>query len=169
MLIGNGVDMTCAVFPGTFDPMTLGHMDILRRARDIFGTVIVAVAESAEKKPLLTLDERIALTRELTKDMSGVSVQGFSGLLSDFVVSQGASVVVRGLRPLGDFANEYRMAATNRLLMPGVETVFRMPSAQFQFVKSSLVREIVKMGGSVSAFVAPAATKALAAKLRTRD
>ena len=161
--------MTCAVFPGTFDPMTLGHMDIVRRAAGIFDTVIVAVAESAAKHPLLPLKERVDLARDLTEGMPGVSVEGFSGLLSDFVVSRGASVVVRGMRPVGDFANEYQMAATNRLLMPGVETVFLMPSAQYQFVKGSLVREIVKMGGSVSAFVAPAATKALAAKLRTRD
>ena len=112
--------MTCAVFPGTFDPMTLGHMDIVRRAADIFDTVIVAVAESAAKNPLLTLKERVDLARELTEGMPGVSVEGFSGLLSDFVVNRGASVVVRGMRPVGDFANEYQMAATNRLLMPGV-------------------------------------------------
>lgn len=158
--------MTCAVFPGTFDPMTLGHMDILRRATGIFETVIVAVAESAQKHPLLTLQERIDLIRELTEGMDRVRVEGFRGLLCDFVLSQGASVVIRGVRPVGDFATEYQMAATNRSLMPGVETVFMMPASQYQFVKGSLVREIVKMGGSVSAFVAPAASKALAAKIR---
>ena len=120
--------MTCAVFPGTFDPMTLGHMDIVRRAADIFDTVIVAVAESAAKNPLLTLKERVDLARELTEGMPGVSVEGFSGLLSDFVVNRGASVVVRGMRPVGDFANEYQMAATNRLLI--VHGISRFPTSR---------------------------------------
>ena len=157
--------MTCAVFPGTFDPMTLGHMDILRRATRLFDHVVVAVAESADKHPWLSLSERVALARELTADFEGVRVEGFCGLLRDFVLKEGAQVVVRGVRPLGDFADEYRMAGMNRQLMPGVETVFITADPKFQFVKGSLVREIVKMGGSVSAFLAPAASKALAAKI----
>lgn len=158
--------MTSAVFPGTFDPMTLGHMDVLRRATGLFDSVIVAVAESKEKHTLLTHQERIELTRELTSGMTGVRVEGFSGLLRDFVLSQGARVVIRGVRSIEDFSDECQMAGMNRVLMPEVETLFMMSDPKYQFIKSSLVREIVKMGGSVSAFIAPAASKALAAKIR---
>ncbi len=158
--------MTSAVFPGTFDPMTLGHMDLLRRATGLFDSVIVAVAESKEKHTLLTYLERIELTRELTSGMQGVRVEGFSGLLRDFVLNHGARVVIRGVRSIEDFSDECQMAGMNRVLMPEVETLFMMSDPKYQFIKSSLVREIVKMGGSVSAFIAPAASKALAAKIR---
>ncbi len=158
--------MTSAVFPGTFDPMTLGHMDLLRRATGLFDSVIVAVAESKEKHTLLTHQERIELTRELTSGMKGVRVEGFSGLLRDFVLNHGARVVIRGVRSIEDFSDECQMAGMNRVLMPEVETLFMMSDPRYQFIKSSLVREIVKMGGSVSAFIAPAASKALAAKIR---
>ncbi len=158
--------MTSAVFPGTFDPMTLGHMDLLRRATGLFDSVIVAVAESKEKHTLLSHQERIELTRELTSGMKGVRVEGFSGLLRDFVLNHGARVVIRGVRSIEDFSDECQMAGMNRVLMPEVETLFMMSDPRYQFIKSSLVREIVKMGGSVSAFIAPAASKALAAKIR---
>ena len=158
--------MTSAVFPGTFDPMTLGHMDLLRRATGLFDSVIVAVAESKEKHTLLSHQERIELTRELSSGMKGVRVEGFSGLLRDFVLNHGARVVIRGVRSIEDFSDECQMAGMNRVLMPGVETLFMMSDPRYQFIKSSLVREIVKMGGSVSAFIAPAASKALAAKIR---
>lgn len=146
--------------------MTLGHMDLLRRATGLFDSVIVAVAESKEKHTLLSHQERIELTRELTSGMKGVRVEGFSGLLRDFVLNHGARVVIRGVRSIEDFSDECQMAGMNRVLMPGVETLFMMSDPRYQFIKSSLVREIVKMGGSVSAFIAPAASKALAAKIR---
>lgn len=161
--------MTSAVFPGTFDPMTLGHMDILRRATGLFDSVIVAVAESAQKHTWLTFQERIDLTRELTSDIKGVRVEGFSGLLRDFVLSQGSRVVIRGVRSIEDFSDECQMAGMNRVLMPQVETLLMLSDPKYQFIKSSLVREIVKMGGSVSAFLAPAASKALAAKIRNAN
>lgn len=156
--------MVCAVYAGTFDPMTRGHQDILARAARLFDRVIVAVAESRAKNTLLSHAERIDLARELTKGMAHVEVEGFSGLLCDFVRAHGANVLVRGIRPVGDFDGEYQMAQANRALMPEVETVFLMSAPEVASVKGTLVREIVRMGGNVSAFLEPAATKAVAAK-----
>ena len=153
--------MTCAIYPGTFDPMTLGHLDVLRRASGIFDKVIVAVAESSAKKPLFSLSERIAFVNDLIVDMPNVEVEGFTGLLVDFLRNHGARVIVRGVRDAGDFSDECQMAGANRLLMPEVETVFLASSPKYQSVKGSLVREIVKMGGDVSAFLAPTTTKTI--------
>jgi len=147
--------------------MTYGHLDILKKAVGIFDHVIVAVAESREKCPALAWQERVEIARTLTAGMEHVEIDEFDGLLCDFVRRRGARVIVRGLRAADDFAGEYRMAAANRILMPEVETVFLTPSPEVQHVKGSLVREIVKMGGNVSAFVAPAASKILAEHYRT--
>lgn len=144
-----------AVYPGTFDPMTAGHEDLMRRASSLFGRLMLAVAAAHHKKTLFTLDERLEMATELAAPYSNVQVLSFSGLLRDFVVEHGGRVVVRGLRAVSDFEYEFQMAGMNRQLMPEVETVFLTPSDQFQFVSGTFVREIASLGGDVSKFVAP--------------
>jgi pantetheine-phosphate adenylyltransferase len=144
-----------AVYPGTFDPMTLGHEDLMRRAARLFDGLIVAVAEGHHKRTLFSLDERLEIGREVARDLDTVEVIPFKGLLSDFVTERGAKVVVRGLRAVSDFEYEFQMAGMNRQLMPDVETMFLTPSDQFQFVSGTFVREIAMLGGDVSKFVAP--------------
>ncbi len=158
--------MVRAVYPGTFDPMTLGHLDLLRRAAAIFDTVIVAVAESSRKKPLFSLAERIDLARSQTEDLKNVQVEGFQGLLCDFVLQHEAKVIVRGARAVSDFEYEFQMAGMNRHLMPDVETIFMTPADKYQFVSGTFVREIALLDGDVSEFVAPQVLLALK-KLRT--
>lgn len=145
--------MIRAVYPGTFDPLTLGHDDLVRRASRLFGEVILAVADSQAKKPFFSLEERIAMARETLKDCPNVQVEGFSGLLSDFLKQSGASVILRGLRAVSDFEYEFQMAGMNRKLLPGVETLFLTPSDEFMFVSATIVREISGLGGDVSQFV----------------
>ena len=142
-----------AVYPGTFDPMTLGHEDVVRRATQLFDTVIVAVAAGHHKKAMFSLEERIDMTREAVKGYPQVSVESFSGLLRDFVVARGAKAMVRGLRAVTDFDYEFQLAGMNRTLMPEVETVFLTPSDRYQFVSSTFVREIATLGGEVDKFV----------------
>ncbi len=144
-----------AVYPGTFDPMTLGHADLMRRASRLFGRLILAVAAGHHKKTMFSLEERLAMAQELARQHGNVEVIAFSGLLSDFVVKHGGKVVVRGLRAVSDFEYEFQMAGMNRHLMPDVETVFLTPSDQYQFVSGTFVREIAMLGGDVSKFVAP--------------
>ena len=144
-----------AVYPGTFDPMTLGHADLMRRASRLFGRLILAVAAGHHKKTMFSLEERLAMAQELARECPNVEVIAFSGLLSDFVVKHGGKVVVRGLRAVSDFEYEFQMAGMNRHLMPDVETVFLTPSDQYQFVSGTFVREIAMLGGDVSKFVAP--------------
>jgi pantetheine-phosphate adenylyltransferase len=144
-----------AVYPGTFDPMTLGHQDLIARAGRLFDRLIVAVAVGHHKKTLFSIDERLALAKALAGVHANVQVLAFEGLLRDFVVNQGAKVVVRGLRAVSDFDYEFQMAGMNRQLMPEVETVFLTPSDQYQFVSGTFVREIATLGGDVSKFVAP--------------
>ncbi|HEX5356578.1 MAG TPA: pantetheine-phosphate adenylyltransferase [Aquabacterium sp.] len=144
-----------AVYPGTFDPMTLGHADLMRRASQLFGRLILAVAAGHHKRTMFTIDERLAMAKELARDYGNVEVIAFSGLLRDFVVNNGGKVVVRGLRAVSDFEYEFQMAGMNRQLMPDVETVFLTPSDQYQFVSGTFVREIAMLGGDVSKFVAP--------------
>ncbi len=144
-----------AVYPGTFDPMTLGHADLMRRASQLFGRLILAVAAGHHKRTMFTIDERLAMAKELARDYGNVEVVAFSGLLRDFVVSNGGKVVVRGLRAVSDFEYEFQMAGMNRQLMPDVEAVFLTPSDQYQFVSGTFVREIAMLGGDVSKFVAP--------------
>ena len=156
-----------AVYPGTFDPMTLGHEDIVRRATQLFGRVIVAVAAGHHKKALFSLNERMDMAREAVKDYPQVEVASFSGLLRDFVVAQGAKAMVRGLRAVTDFDYEFQLAGMNRSLMPHVETVFLTPSDKYQFVSSTFVREIATLGGEVDKFVSPVVNERLMAKVRT--
>ena len=147
--------MIKAVYPGTFDPLTRGHEDLVRRASTLYDGVILAIADSKAKKPYFTLDERIAMAREVLADMKNVQVTGFSGLLTDFVRKQGARVVLRGLRAVSDFEYEFQLAGMNRSLYPDFETIFLTPSEQHMFISATLVREIALLGGDVSKFVDP--------------
>ena len=153
-----------AVYPGTFDPITLGHEDIVRRAADLFDEVIVAVADSTNKHTLFSLDERVALAESVFK-ASNIKVVGFSGLLMQFVQDQGAKMVIRGLRAASDFEYEFQLAGMNRKLYPQFETLFLTPSEQFMFISSSLVREVAMLGGDVHAFVSPMVEDAINKKL----
>ncbi len=144
-----------AVYPGTFDPMTLGHEDLMRRASRLFDRVILAVAAGHHKRTMFTIAERLEIATEICKPYKNVEVMAFRGLLRDFVVETGGRVVVRGLRAVSDFEYEFQMAGMNRQLMPDVETVFMTPSDQYQFVSGTFVREIASLGGDVSKFVAP--------------
>ena len=147
--------MIKVVYPGTFDPLTRGHEDLVRRAAGVFDRVVVAVADSKSKQPFFSAAERIAMTREVLSPFPNVEVTGFSSLLMEFVRAQGAKIVLRGLRAVSDFEYEFQMAGMNRQLMPDVETVFMTPSDQFQFVSGTFVREIANLGGDVSKFVSP--------------
>ena len=143
------------VYPGTFDPITKGHEDIVRRASSLFSEVVVAVAQNTGKKPFFDLSERVAMAQEVLKDCPNVRVIGFPGLLMQFVQEQGARVVIRGLRAVSDFEYEFQLAGMNRKLFPQVESVFLTPSEQYMFISSSLVREVAMLGGDVSQFVSP--------------
>ena len=144
-----------AVYPGTFDPMTLGHEDLMRRASKLFDKLIVAVAAGHHKRTMFNVDERLEIAREIAKSYGNNEVVPFRGLLRDFVVDNGGNVVVRGLRAVSDFEYEFQMAGMNCQLMPDVETLFLTPSDQYQFVSSTFVREIASLGGDVSKFVTP--------------
>ncbi len=156
-----------AVYPGTFDPMTLGHSDVIRRAAQLFDRVIVGVAAAHHKKTMFTLDERIGMVREVMHDQPNVSVESFSGLLRDFAVGRDAKVVIRGLRAVTDFDYEFQLAGMNRSLMPDVETVFLTPSTAYQFISSTLVREIAMLGGEAEKFVDPIVATRLQEKIRS--
>lgn len=155
-----------AVYPGTFDPFTRGHEDLVRRASCLFERVIVAVAKSETKKPLFSLSERIELAQTCLFDCHNVSVMGFDGLVVDFLTQHQGRVLLRGLRAVSDFEYEFQMAGMNRTLCPGVETVFMTPSSDCLFLSASVVREIARFGGDVSALVAPNVAQALAGKHR---
>ena len=144
-----------AVYPGTFDPLTRGHEDIVRRAAQLFSEVIVAVAENTSKKSAFTLNERVEMAQAVLAGCPNVRVTGFSGLLMQFVREQGAVAVVRGLRAVSDFEYEFQLAGMNRKLFPEVETLFLTPAEQYMFISASLVREIASLGGDVSQFVSP--------------
>jgi pantetheine-phosphate adenylyltransferase len=144
-----------AVYPGTFDPMTLGHQDLMARASRLFERLIVAVAVGHHKRTMFTIEERLAIAHELAAAYGNVEVLAFRGLLRDFVVENSGQVVVRGLRAVSDFEYEFQMAGMNRQLMPEVETLFLTPSDHYQFVSGTFVREIASLGGDVSKFVAP--------------
>jgi pantetheine-phosphate adenylyltransferase len=142
-----------AVYPGTFDPITHGHTDLVSRAAQVFPKVIVAIAESPHKKPLFSLDERINLSRKEMASLENVEVVGFSNLLVEFVQQIGATVIVRGLRAVSDFEYEFQLASMNRHLAPNVETLFLTPDEDYSFISSSLVKEIARLNGDVSEFV----------------
>lgn len=157
-----------AVYPGTFDPITLGHEDLVRRATYLFDEVIVAVAGSTNKSTLFNLDERVDLARGVFTSFSNVKVVGFSGLLMQFVQDQGAQMVIRGLRAASDFEYEFQLAGMNRKLYPKLETLFLTPDEQYMFVSSSLVREVANLGGDVHQFVSPGVETAIIDKLKAR-
>jgi len=142
-----------AVYPGTFDPITNGHIDLVSRAARVFTRMIVAITESPHKKPLLSLDERILLSRNELSGLENVEVLGFSNLLVDFVQQIGAGVLIRGLRAVSDFEYEFQLASMNRHLAPNVETLFLTPDEEYSFISSSLVKEIARLDGDVSEFV----------------
>jgi pantetheine-phosphate adenylyltransferase len=142
-----------ALFPGTFDPVTLGHLDLVERALEVFGEVIVAVAEGHHKSTLFSLEERVSMFREAARALPGVTVTSFRGLLVDLAKEQGTHVVVRGLRMVSDFEYEYQMALMNRKLDAKIETVFLMPSAKYTFVNSTVIKEIGRFGGRLDGLV----------------
>ena len=159
--------MIKAVYPGTFDPLTRGHEDLVRRAATLFDRVVLAIADSKAKRPFFTLEERSAMAREVLGDLKNVEVVGFSSLLTEFVRKQGARVVLRGLRAVSDFEYEFQLAGMNRSLMPDVETVFLTPSDKYQFISSTFVREIAVLGGEIDKFVSPFVQERLAEKVRS--
>lgn len=158
--------MIKVIYPGTFDPITRGHEDVVRRAAGLFDEVVVAVAAS-RSATLFTLDERVAMAREVFSDFSNVRVEGFNDLLMNYVRAQGARVVLRGLRAVSDFEYEFQMAGMNRSIHPDVETVFLTPAEQYTFISASMVREIARFGGDVSKFVSPSVAAKLVAKKLT--
>ena len=158
-----------AIYPGTFDPLTRGHEDLVRRASRLFDRVIVGVAESRGKRPLFSHDERVDLAREVLAPYSNVTVEGFDCLLMKFVEQRGAHIIVRGLRAVSDFEYEFQMAGMNRNLYPEVETVFLTPGEQYMFVSATMVREIALFGGDVSKFVHPQVNARLAGKAGARS
>ncbi|HEV8094665.1 MAG TPA: pantetheine-phosphate adenylyltransferase [Burkholderiales bacterium] len=158
--------MIRAVYPGTFDPLTRGHEDLVRRASTLFDAVILAVADSRSKKPFFTLDERLDMARQVLADLGNVEVMGFNGLLIDFARQHNARVVVRGLRAVSDFEYEFQLAGMNRNLSPDMETVFLTPSEQHMFISATLVREIAMFGGDISKFVHPIVRAKLAARVK---
>ena len=156
---------TKAIYPGTFDPITLGHLDIVTRAAQMFEHIVVAIAASPSKKPLFTLDERVEMAREVTSHLSNVEVVGFSDLMANFAKAQNANVLVRGLRAVSDFEYELQLAQMNRHLLPTLESVFLMPSEGFSFVSSSLVKEVARHAGDVQAFLPAVVHQALLTRL----
>lgn len=153
-----------AVYPGTFDPITLGHEDIVRRAANLFDQVIVAVAGSTSKQTLFSLKERVALAESVFHG-DNIRVVGFDGLLMQFVQAQGGQMVIRGLRAASDFEYEFQLAGMNRKLYPKLETLFMTPAEEFMFISSSLVREVARLGGDVNQFVSPGVETAIKQKL----
>jgi len=145
--------MVSALYPGSFDPVTRGHIDLVERALQLFDSVTVAVAENISKRPVFDLAERLELLQQVLPDSPGIKVTSFSGLVVDYCREQSISVVVRGLRTVSDFEYEYQMALTNRHMSPQVETVFVMPSPEYSFISSTLIKDIVRHGGDVSDFV----------------
>jgi pantetheine-phosphate adenylyltransferase len=157
-----------AIYPGTFDPITLGHLDVIRRAAKIFDKLIVAVAETGKKKTWFAIEDRVRLVRAATRGLKNVAVERFSGLLMTYVRSRGSRVVVRGLRAFTDFEYEFQMALTNRKIAPDVETVFLMTSESHSYISSTMVREVAELGGDTSSLVPAVVQRALINKLAMR-
>ncbi len=155
-----------AVYPGTFDPITRGHEDLVRRAAGIFDHVLLAIAANPGKAPMFNIDERVALAREVLADISNVQVVSYSGLTVEFARAQGIGVIVRGLRAVSDFEFEFQLANMGRHIAPGVETLYLTPQEQFTFISSTLVREIATLGGSVAEFVHPLVEAAFRRKVK---
>ncbi|MCX8018218.1 MAG: pantetheine-phosphate adenylyltransferase [Rhodocyclaceae bacterium] len=160
--MNNGI----AVYPGTFDPFTRGHEDLVRRAARLFAHVVIGIATSRNKRPIFTLEERVEMARALTADLPNVKVYGFTGLLRDFLRERNANVILRGLRAVSDFEYEFQMAGMNRSLHPDIETLFLTPGEQYMFISATMVREIAFLGGDVSKFVHPLVAERLAEKMQ---
>lgn len=157
-----------AMYPGTFDPITNGHLDLVRRAARIFSRVVIGVASSPHKTPLFNFDERVTLARQAVDGLANVTVDGYDGLTVDYARQHGLQVIVRGLRAVSDFEYEFQLASMNRHLEDSVETVFLTPGEEYTFVSSTFVREVGLLGGDIAEFVHPAVLRALAEKRRQR-
>ena len=157
--------MQRAVYPGTFDPMTMGHVDLVKRASKLFDSVIIAIASSDSKKPMFTLEERIEIGNKIFADDPKVEVTGFSGLLVNFAKDNDANILIRGLRVVADFEYEFQLANMNRAMSPDIESVFLTPKEEYSYISSSLVKEIATMGGDVDRFVDPVTLEALNQKI----
>jgi pantetheine-phosphate adenylyltransferase len=155
-----------AMYPGTFDPITLGHEDLVRRASRLFDRIVVAVAANPSKAPMFSLEERVALAREVLQGFGNVEVTGYEGLTVEFAEKNGLQVIVRGLRAISDFEYEFQLANMNRHLTDDVETAFLTPTEKYTYISSSLVREIASMGGNIAEFVSPSVRKALQARCK---
>lgn len=162
------MDMRTVIYPGSFDPLTNGHMDVIKRATKLFDRVIVAVAESSSKKPFFTLAERKRMLAGVVKDIPNVTATSFPGLLVDFAAKKKACAIIRGLRVVSDFEFEFQMALMNRRLKERIETVFMMPRGKYIYLSSSLVKEVARLGGEVSTFVPDPVQRALRKKLRAK-
>lgn len=163
-MLNSGQDMRTAVYPGSFDPITNGHLDVIERAAKLFDKVIVAVAVNEAKTPLFSMKERIRLVQESVKNLANVQVDTFTGLLIDYVEAHGGEAVIRGLRAVSDFEFEFQLALMNRKLNGRIETIFMMPKETYTFLSSRMVKEIARLGGDIRGFVPPHVAKALAAK-----
>ena len=158
--------MQKAVYPGTFDPMTMGHVDLVKRASKLFDSVIIAIASSDSKKPMFSLEERIEIGNKIFADDPKVEVVGFSGLLVNFAKDNDANILIRGLRVVADFEYEFQLANMNRAMSPDIESVFLTPKEEYSYISSSLVKEIATMGGDVTRFVDPVTLDALNQKIK---
>jgi len=161
--------MNIAVCPGSFDPVTNGHLDIIQRGSKIFDEVIVSVLVNGSKKPLFSIEERVALLKEVTKDLPNVRVESFQGLLIDYMKSKNAKAIIKGLRAVSDFEYEMQMASINRLMEDEIETFFMMTNNQYSYLSSSIVKEIAKYNADVSAIVPPAVEEALKKKFENHE
>ncbi len=155
-----------AIYPGTFDPVTYGHIDLIKRAREIYPELIVAVAHNPHKKPLFSVEERVSMLKKATGDLKGIVITNFDGLVVDYAHKQKAKVLIRGLRMISDFEYEFQMALTNRKFSPDIETIFLMPQESFSYLSSKLLKEAASLGANLSCFVPDFVEKALKRKLR---
>jgi len=155
-----------AIYPGSFDPVTYGHIDLIKRAQDIFSEVIVAVAHNPHKRPLFSVKERVEMLKKATQGLNGIAIDEFDGLVVDYARRQKARVIIRGLRMISDFEYEFQMALTNRRLNPHIETIFLMPQESYSYLSSKLLKEAASLGADLSSFVPEFVEKALKKKLR---
>jgi len=158
-----------AIYPGSFDPITYGHIDLIKRAQEIFSEVIVAVAHNPHKKPLFSVQKRVAMLKKATKDLKGVIVDDFDGLVIDYARKKKVSVLIRGLRMISDFEYEFQMALTNRRLAPDIETIFLMPQESFSYLSSKLLKEAASLGADLSSFVPDFIEESLKKKLKEKS
>jgi pantetheine-phosphate adenylyltransferase len=161
--------MGTAIYPGTFDPITNGHLDILKRASQLFDKVIVVVSNNPHKNPLFSLEERRKLVYETVKDIDNVEVDVFDGLLVQYARKKGALALIRGLRAVSDFDYEFQMALMNRKLLPELETVYLMPSEEYTYINSTIVKEVARLGGRIDCFLPPVVSEHLKEKMRTKN